>query len=127
MSPLSTIRSGFVCRIRWIAVVATMVRFGLSAVNCTSDSVAKSQALSAVASWPSAENSGSATRSGCAGRSIEVGTSASNRSSTKVPAFWFATAVLMPWKLEIEIGNTVSVGSVQVAYCQSGLAVSAVP
>ncbi len=110
-----------------MAAVATWVSAGLSAVNCTSDSVANCHVPRPSGSEPSSETSGSGRRSGWAGRSIDVGTSASMRSRTNVPAFCWATSVLMPWKPEIEIGDAVLAGSVNVAYCQLLLAVRAVP
>lgn len=110
-----------------MAAVATWVSAGLSAVNCTSDSVANFHVSCPWSSEPSSETSGSGCGSGWAGRSIDVGTSASTRSRTNVPAFCWATLVLMPWKPETAIGNFVFAGSVNDAFCQLSLAVRAEP
>jgi hypothetical protein len=121
MSPFSTIRSGCWARIRASAATATFVSSGESAVNWTSERVAKLQSTF-LSLLPSAENSGSDLSGSCSGSVISEGTSASTPPNTKLPAFCWSAAVLMPWNEFQRIGYVAVDGIVNVTYCHGSFA-----
>ncbi len=111
MSPLSTIRSGWVLRMRWSAATPTLASAGLAAVNWTSESVANDQS-----SLPLVVPSGGEQRVGLQrldrrvrdGRRV-VGVDALELTT---PSFCSAALVSITCEAVIVIGNFVSAGGV---------------
>ncbi len=109
-SPLRTIRSGLVLRMRFSAETPTLASVGLAAVNWMSDSVPKDQSSLPLV-VPSAENSASGLSSSCGGLATVAELSASMLLNVTTPFFWLATLVSMTCEAVIVTGKVTVVGN----------------